>query len=953
MSPNKFLVFVGLILSTILLLTTVGEEPSGYWAPDGYVRQADSLIRRGALTLACANLDPVERDSIIANFDEGSQEEIFFNTSYLRSDVRVFNANPRASVSPFLIEGCQLLRVNKFYHRIDLPMSPQVLWRGDVRYTSHERVTSLFGPAGQTFQVLHPSSPFEERRDTRVSVTFAGDTLAHVLLLTAPATTGFLADVTYIGIEPVLTDRRRTAQEPAILVNGFETFQGRPVRLEDGDWLRFEVTGDPQTFLVNRETRQGTASLVRLQGGTAERLYLVERDRPFVEPLSRAMDEAIREAWDQGRRQASISSVDVRLSLDLWLTEELDTRLQRWCRAQPDQVPDRPRAVSLIIMDGFTGEVRAMPSCPDEDWLDDRYRGLSDRLRLQYLSNQNLVLHPIGSAGKPFWAAAVASRFPNFLDLEIEPNTSSEVTSVLGCDLRVPFENSFPSAAWVGLESFIQNSCNRYQVLMASAALMIDGDAATAGDCTNTHADPGAMRRCLPSPEPGQAHSRLRFCDEVVNVILSTEVRGVGSNCHELKELERGFLPLLAFEAITNARTVREPPLPQEGISDDPLVNQYRTARYRIDAWRDVLNYFADEGVVAERYRVQFPFSSVSPQVTNLQLNTVRDLRANWVSLLLGGENSQWSNFQLAEAMARLMTGRSVRGRFVSEILDGNRLLRSVEPAAHLGEDSLKRGVRRRVLHAMELVVEAGTARRLRPQADRLRQALTDRFPNAPYDVYVFAKTGTPFVQKRSTARNVRVLQRLVREGNIRWNPDTQRFELPSATTRAYFNTMSPSYQRYIRDDVLGQVERDPAAFTWRPGQDVPDHPVYLEQSGRIRISPVTRPIKRRGAVLILGVLAVPRSEGRTASRRIPDWISACALNPGLRDRILAIPPGDRLDPSSAVALSTVVFIDDLRDISDTPATTSRRAVTLMGELFPALEEYLLREVALKVRRGS
>ena len=56
----------------------------------------------------------------------------------------------------------------------------------------------------------------------------------------------------------------------------------------------------------------------------------------------------------------------------------------------------------------------------------------------------------------------------------------------------------------------------------------------------------------------------------------------------------------------------------------------------------------------------------MSPQVTNLALNTGEELRTDWVNLLLGGENWRWSNFQLAEAVSRLITERGVPGKLVA-----------------------------------------------------------------------------------------------------------------------------------------------------------------------------------------------------------------------------------------------------------------------------------------------
>ena len=139
-------------------------------------------------------------------------------------------------------------------------------------------------------------------------------------------------------------------------------------------------------------------------------------------------------------------------------------------------------------------------------------------------------------------------------------------------------------------------------------------------------------------------------------------------------------------------------------------------------------------------------FSAVSPQVTNLALNTVEELRTDWVNLLLGGENSRWSNFQLAEAMSRLMTGRDVRGRLVGGVGEGGG--GGVRQAAPLlPEEVVHPGARRRILHAMEMVARpGGTGAPLAPALRRLEDAVRALPGAGGYEVYGFAKTGTPAV---------------------------------------------------------------------------------------------------------------------------------------------------------------------------------------------------------------
>lgn len=150
-----------------------------------------------------------------------------------------------------------------------------------------------------------------------------------------------------------------------------------------------------------------------------------------------------------------------------------------------------------------------------------------------------------------------------------------------------------------------------------------------------------------------------------------------------------------------------------------------------------------------------------------LALNTVEELRTDWVNLLLGGENSRWSNFELAEAMARLMTGRAVTGELADRIetgraRDDEQTTSGFEP---IDRAMMHPGARRRILHAMERTVEGGTAARLAGELAELEGRVANALPGRPYDVYVFAKTGTPAVEK--FVAGPRGTERIARQGGV------------------------------------------------------------------------------------------------------------------------------------------------------------------------------------------
>jgi len=62
---------------------------------------------------------------------------------------------------------------------------------------------------------------------------------------------------------------------------------------------------------------------------------------------------------------------------------------------------------------------------------------------------------------------------------------------------------------------------------------------------------------------------------------------------------------------------------------------------YRIDAGDRVIDALRAAGDTAPQVQTSLRFANVSPQSTNLALNTVEELCTDWVNLLLGGENSR------------------------------------------------------------------------------------------------------------------------------------------------------------------------------------------------------------------------------------------------------------------------------------------------------------------------
>ena len=731
--------WLALGLPGLIVVAALQEEPAGYWAPEGFVGRANAIVGRGGLDLRCG-----ARDSIVVRLAPGTSDERFFRSSYLRADVRRFNADPSAARSPFLVDGCRLLGVDPFYHRVDLPYNRVPRWTGPVRFARAGRSAAFRGGRDQRLDVVHPLEALDATNSERASLSRREVAVrTSFLRFQAPRSPEVLAEAFFAGDGPVLADRRDVGAPSRLRLNGFAMPPGRIARLESGDWVQLEHRNEVFTYLVDGSDRAGLVSAVA-SGNGAQRRHLVPHLAPFVRDLAQALEGGL-QSTPSARDGGLVSRMEVRLTLDRDLETATQAVVDRWCERQ--RLPDRPRAVSALVMDAFGGEVLAMPTCPGEATLDD-YGHLARRLRSRYLRNQNFALHPGGSALKPFWAASIATAFPTLLDLEIPAHASAPVEDVFGCALPVPY-GSAGHDGWEGLEAFLRTSCNRYMVEAATVALLA-GNAESAGADGSGAATSGAVDSAsLAAPErPGRD---VRFCDRVVRLVLTDDLPFTGRTCGDLRLIGDRFAAAPPLERLTGAAVYRDR-TPATAISAG-LDDAYRAGRYRLDLWRGPIEALRAAGDTANPVHTALRFSAVSPQVTNLALNTIEELRRDWVNLLLGGENSRWSNFQLAEATARLMTGRDVRGRIVASPSTGAPLRDALggsggsavpEP---LPEDVLHPGARRRVLHAMEQVAgPGGTAARIAPAVRRFESAIRSMPGAEDHDVYVFAKTGTPAV---------------------------------------------------------------------------------------------------------------------------------------------------------------------------------------------------------------
>ena len=289
-----------------------------------------------------------------------------------------------------------------------------------------------------------------------------------------------------------------------------------------------------------------------------------------------------------------------------------------------------------------------------------------------------------------------------------------------------------------------------------------------------------------------------------------------------------------------------------------------------------------EEDPPSKEWQIRKVFSDVLPERVNLAFNNMSDLRRDYISYLLGGATSIWTNLQLAEGLSRLLTAKKLEARMVGAIhRRENQPLAVANPP--IVELPIRPEVRSAVLDGMQRVVTNGTATALR-RAFRTLEAQT---PGR--DVFVFGKTGTPDILTPTSPMTGGALNRLVarylefENGFVRFREGDRQIFDPSDSTlyatlvSALRRTLAQGPGRYRGKTVergilkaLDLFHRQQSDLSWPTLSEVPTDlvsPVYLV-AGRLRVnsdSPLFRQslLKGKGAVFIFALASLPDRPGK------------------------------------------------------------------------------------------
>jgi hypothetical protein len=873
-----------------------GTKSLRYYNAEKYVAHADALIQTGYLRADCRE-DRPRIEVRIANAP--AAESGWYEDSYLSADVRNFNNDPDSFGWTFLIDDdCRLKGVNPSVHRIELPFTKPLRWLGSLFY-SGAGAQAMLRSANRTVTLRQPQTPVGAKEEAQ---TFVGgredvDETGAVLFHFAGGPGQPAARVFPVGSEAVVNNRVRRGQPERTLLLGHILYPGRIARIDTGDWLHMEAESprkSAETFVYLGGSTLAAASRMRLENDRYQRITEDPRlgllpspgeneGSPYLDLVAGGIEAALTSLPEPQARELA-RGFDVQLTLERAVQLRLSQAFHKVAQGIQNQHPDNPFAAGMTVLDGKTGDVLALATYPWEEDLADLSLEESERRRL--LANQNLRLHPIGSAGKPFFYAAIAHAFPFLTGLVVDPHKeNSAQRDILQCEIPQGYRVLEDVNTPVDFQTALQISSNRYTVELATLAMAASSIHATA-------AEPIPRDPDVSWPLPGKSSGiriggrPLTYAPDLGRFVIPDKQRPedpestAAVRCRSLDNFEE--IPFrTTLERLTGAATYlgTDPQGLPPGTTVGTLERAYRTGRYDLSLFAPLLDHLFIKTTEEQRWKIRTAAQQMSPERVNLAFNQITRMREDFVNLLLGGGTSIWTNVQLTEALSRLVTGRAVESRIVRRLLprqDGKTVLPGAEAPRPLAPElDLLPTARQAVLEGIARTwISPGTAAAMAPAIRKLQAD----FPNDRIDL--FSKTGSPILEHAVPRRVAQALEglvgktRLVVEGKIlhvRTRVGEVAYAEPEQPGRQAFRD---ALERALRELGLGRPSRrfvsyladllDDLNEDLKTGKDTdPDAPI-VAQNGILRLNRNHRLFRQNlipgnGAVYVFSLVRRPK----------------------------------------------------------------------------------------------
>ncbi len=708
----------------------------------GYLKTVDLFIRHNWIRYN-------ERNAAISpNFDPGSPMERFYNDSFLKRDVEAFNGGDHTR---FRVENGQIVNINPYTHNIALPFRDVEGWRGSLTYRPLLSTRAMLRGKNEVISLTQPKRDLSEAVNLPMITLYDYGKTKPLQRQTGDAVEIFGEGNLYFGKthlvgDSIVFNNRDAENRVDVSISGEPVLQGHKARLDTGDLIKFDWKSGNRSYyslLWSTVTEDAPAiSHYRFVNGKWQ--HSPEHPKPlFMDHVVRSLNNTF---WSENKAvNRNANDFDLALTLDAHMQEEIQTRLAEYCRSLRGNQKKAPLFRGAVtVMDANTGELLSLASFPEERDLENF--DAIDARRNRLLRNHNLSRLPIGSVAKVILAAGILDAEPGLADLKIPEHGEGKADNILGIKINPELSDHavYGYKGWIDFERFLEQSSNRYAAVFLTLATGFENNQFTFSDTE------GEVDNLL--GEDNRFMLGGKVFDRRPNLKLDLRPGADGEAVSVINSRLEHEPHAQSLYKLFEVATTRKQTSGGEGRGDDLLDTTI---------WLPLLKHlYADNEIP-----LAHAFYGISPERENLGYNLIDNYRTRFISMILGGASSSWTNVKLTEIFSRMVTGEKVEASIVRRLQSPSMEITPWEEREKGFEPlGMNEQARDRLLNAMTRVAGPnGTARQLNAQLNKYAKQLEAEGKVLGF----FSKTGSPDNVSFVPTQAANAVNKLIRAGAL------------------------------------------------------------------------------------------------------------------------------------------------------------------------------------------
>lgn len=633
----------------------------------------------------------LENYKLIINFPRNLSdiENLYINQFNYRTD----KFNPNGGLY-YLVhrENSIEVRINRKYFILKSPFDTTSIWNGKIVTDKFNRYPLICG-LGDIFNISLDSTGYAES----IELDTLPPPLTNKSVLLKDSNLG-ISELIRRGQSLILSPRRGNWQ---IYKEGKKIKED--VILNSNEIYVIEK-GRQQWSFIYLGTLPKILAFSRWQNGSEDRIFPEGHSFPLVYSIGKVTDKLL-------SRKKEISN-EISLTLDLNLHRDLQTIIENYASGSHDYNENNPlktKKLSVCVIDAHNGNILALPSWPYSDPTEPEFQEkidkASDADEIKLLSNFNFTNHVIGSTVKPLTFAAIASELWPEYDLselgvynknnDISPSSLAHLKrppkhphNIIA---NIPLESIFDcysSISFINSSDFLTHSRDYYQVIIGMLGMFIEGSSDWDSTIRSSYANPD-----------------LNYYGRDYSFDLTKVVES----------------PFTLKDRL---------PRPRVAAMDSTILFKGFPKLFQVETSKDVSmvsvqvcsTFFPSLAISANLLHKIDYISLILPDPIIFRPRDFHFTRADLISFLLGGGECRWNNIIMAEAAARLATGKFVNAKLEdTSPTDSNYQQNLIDLPEPLSQVNWRNN---HLIYPMKRVGEIGTARWLRVRVDSPYRAI-------------------------------------------------------------------------------------------------------------------------------------------------------------------------------------------------------------------------------------